>query len=125
MHLYVLHEICIDLTAVSQSANASTFTGSAIYPIVMPSIKLDTLQSKPPTQCHVMPCKIHYLGSAKVSKYFHITSGNGETVAYFRGRKLKGTKIALNEKYIGNRRIKSFLTLRNLTRGCNSRIACR
>lgn len=53
------------------------------------------------THCHIVPCKIHYSGPAKVSKYFNVKSHNGQPVSYFRGRKLLGQQINLDEKYIG------------------------
>lgn len=53
------------------------------------------------TECHVMPCKIHYSGKAKVSQYFHPTRQDDKRVVYFRGRKLLGTNVNLPEGYSG------------------------
>jgi hypothetical protein len=53
----------------------------------------------PKTVCHVVPCRIHYTGSAKVHKYFKPREPSG--IAYLRGRELRRHKIVLPEGYVG------------------------
>ncbi|KAF3935765.1 hypothetical protein ABW19_dt0210381 [Dactylella cylindrospora] len=80
----------------------------------MISIKnLDT--TKAPSKANVLPCRIKYTGPASSSRYLWnpITTSDSSTetdapakpeqhIAYFRGRKLAGTKLVLPEGYSGH-----------------------
>lgn len=56
---------------------------------------------KKTTECHVVPCKIHYTGPANVSQYFSPEQRENGRVAYFRGRHLLAHDVNLSNGYHG------------------------
>jgi hypothetical protein len=44
---------------------------------------------------HLLPCSIEHDGPTQVTSFFQVVEGEKENVAYFRGRELKGIKIAV------------------------------